>query len=184
LAAHFRYCLPVDLEGDTDVSVLGPCASGFNTTVFNFAYGFCATRYTIMPIVLMVVYLAFFAMGFAPLTWVLNAEFYPLWARGVGCSLSTAFNWIGDLIIALTFLTLTEAITKYGAFFLYAGFTVVAFIFIYFLVPETKGITIEEVELLFMSKKSRRRARSELRAQVAHKMRTLSKGNTVAPITS
>uniref|UniRef100_A0A915AWF4 Major facilitator superfamily (MFS) profile domain-containing protein n=1 Tax=Parascaris univalens TaxID=6257 RepID=A0A915AWF4_PARUN len=178
------YCLPVDLEGDTDVSVLGPCASGFNTTVFNFAYGFCATRYTIMPIVLMVVYLAFFAMGFAPLTWVLNAEFYPLWARGVGCSLSTAFNWIGDLIIALTFLTLTEAITKYGAFFLYAGFTVVAFIFIYFLVPETKGITIEEVELLFMSKKSRRRARSELRAQVAHKMRTLSKGNTVAPITS
>uniref|UniRef100_F1L0W0 Proton myo-inositol cotransporter n=1 Tax=Ascaris suum TaxID=6253 RepID=F1L0W0_ASCSU len=178
------YCLPVDLEGDTDVSVLGPCASGFNTTVFNFAYGFCATKYTIMPIVLMVVYLAFFAMGFAPLTWVLNAEFYPLWARGVGCSLSTAFNWIGDLIIALTFLTLTEAITKYGAFFLYAGFTVVAFLFIYFLVPETKGITIEEVELLFMSKKSRRRARSELRAQEAQRIRSLSKGNTVAPITS
>ncbi|KHN84818.1 Proton myo-inositol cotransporter [Toxocara canis] len=177
------YCLPLNLEDTTDVSALGPCSYGYNTSAFTFVHSFCVTRYTVMPIILMVVYLGFFSMGFAPLTWVLNAEFYPLWARGVGCSLSTSFNWIGDLIIALTFLTLSQAVTKYGAFFIYAGFTLIAFVFIFFLVPETKGLPIEEVELLFMPKKSRRRTRSVLRAQEALKLRNIKK-DTVAPMST
>ncbi|VDM47754.1 unnamed protein product [Toxocara canis] len=180
---EMSYCLPLNLEDTTDVSALGPCSYGYNTSAFTFVHSFCVTRYTVMPIILMVVYLGFFSMGFAPLTWVLNAEFYPLWARGVGCSLSTSFNWIGDLIIALTFLTLSQAVTKYGAFFIYAGFTLIAFVFIFFLVPETKGLPIEEVELLFMPKKSRRRTRSVLRAQEALKLRNIKK-DTVAPMST
>ena len=50
--------------------------------------------------------------------WTINSEIYPLWARSTGNSLATATNWLCNLIVSMTFLTLTETITKYGKFIL------------------------------------------------------------------
>ena len=81
--------------------------------------------------------------------WTINSEIYPLWARSVCFSISTAFNWFFNLIVSLTFLTLTEYITKQGAFYLYASLALLGWIFFLFQLPETKGKTLEQMESLF-----------------------------------
>ena len=88
-------------------------------------------------------------LGMGPMPWTINSEIYPLWARSLGNSLATSTNWAFNLLISMTFLTLTETITKQGAFYLYTGIALLGFFTFLWLLPETKGKSLEEVEQLF-----------------------------------
>ncbi len=91
-------------------------------------------------------YVGFFAVGLGPVFWLILSEIYPLRIRGRAMSVGTAANWGANLLVALTFLTLTKFIGKPGTFWLYGAVTVGAWLFAYFLVPETKGKTLEQIE--------------------------------------
>ncbi|KAF7633453.1 Proton myo-inositol cotransporter [Meloidogyne graminicola] len=165
------FCLPKDHFNSDIRSLTGPCSTDNSTNGLhyydNIEYEWnenchTDTKYTILPIIIMIIFLCSFAIGYAPLPWVLNAEFYPLWARSTCVSFTTFCNWEFNLIISLTFLTLTQEATKYGAFFIYSGLTAIAFILFYKVVPETKGLNLDEVQLLFMNKKERQRAISTI----------------------
>jgi SP family myo-inositol transporter-like MFS transporter 13 len=65
-----------------------------------------------------------------------------------------ACNFAGNLVISLTFLTLTQRITATGTFWLYAGILVIAWLFVYFLVPETAGLNLEDIQELFRAEAS------------------------------
>lgn len=114
----------------------------------------CPTNYAWLPVVSMIFYLAMFAPGLGPLPWAVNSEIYPLWARNIGTSVATATNWVFNLIVALTFLNLMQLLTSHGAFLLYAGITLIGFVFFAVLLPETKGKKLEEIEELFRSPKN------------------------------
>ena len=61
-------------------------------------------------------------------------------------SVGTVANWSANLVVALSFLTLTQVLGKPATFWLYALVSIGAWLFAYFLVPETKGKTLEEIE--------------------------------------
>lgn len=102
-----------------------------------------------LAIIAMLIYIAFFAPGMGPLPWTVNSEIYPTWARSSAVAIATTVNWISNLIVSMTFLTLTDAIGQPSTFALYAGLGLLGLLFVVFFLPETKGRTLEEVEELF-----------------------------------
>jgi len=95
------------------------------------------------------IYVMFFSIGLAPVTWVYSCEIFPLKLRAQGASIGVAVNRVTNATVSMTFLSLVNAITIGGAFFLFAGMAVLAWIFFYFFLPETKGRSLEEMEQVF-----------------------------------
>jgi len=94
----------------------------------------------------LMVYVGSFAIGLGPVFWLVLSEIYPLHIRGRAMSVGTAVNWCVNLIVALTFLTLTQVLGNAATFWLYGIVSIGAWLFAFFLVPETKGKTLEEIE--------------------------------------
>jgi MFS family permease len=94
----------------------------------------------------LIVYVACFAFGLGPVFWLIISEIYPLAVRGAAMSAATVANWVMNLLVAVTFLTLVKLLGHAATFLMYGVLTVVAWFFIYKLVPETKGKSLEQIE--------------------------------------
>ncbi len=94
----------------------------------------------------LMVYVGSFAVGLGPIFWLMLSEIYPLRIRGRAMSVGTIANWSANLIVALSFLTLTQIMGKPATFWLYGLVSIGAWLFAFFLVPETKGRSLEEIE--------------------------------------
>ncbi|KAL3621221.1 Polyol transporter 5 [Castilleja foliolosa] len=121
-------------------------------------------------------YVAVFAIGFGPITWVYSSEIFPLRLRAQGCSLAIAANRVTSAIFSMTFISMYKAMSIGGVFFLYAGITVIAWVFFYTLFPETRGRTLEEMESLFGSFF---KWRSTMKALEEKKIKIVQKGNDI-----
>jgi sugar porter (SP) family MFS transporter len=104
----------------------------------------------------LVIYVACFAFGLGPIFWLLISEIYPLKVRGAAMSAVTVTNWALNLVVAVTFLTLVGVLGHAGTFWLYGVIAIGAWVFLYLLVPETKGKTLEQIEEHWRSGKSPR----------------------------
>ncbi|KAH7254970.1 general substrate transporter [Fusarium solani] len=100
------------------------------------------------------IYIFFFASTWGPLPWVVNGEIFPLTARAKGIGMSVATNWLFNWAIAFS----TPYLVNYGEgyanlqskiFFVWFGACFLCIFFVYFFVYETKGLSLEEVELLY-----------------------------------
>ena len=94
-----------------------------------------------------------FAFGLGPIFWLLISEIYPLKIRSAAMSVVTVTNWGMNLGVAVTFLTLVAILGHAWTFWLYGVIAVAAWIFIYRLVPETKGKSLEQIEAHWLAEK-------------------------------
>ena len=94
-------------------------------------------------------YIGCFAIGLGPVFWLLISEIFPMAIRARGMSAATIANWVSNLVVALTFLDLADALGHAGVFLLYAVLTFAGFVFAYALVPETKGLDLEGIQALW-----------------------------------
>lgn len=97
----------------------------------------------------MYMFVIFFGLGIGPISWTYNAEVYPLNVRVLGVAIGMAINWILDFVLSMTWPKMAETMSASGGLFFYASFNLFAFFFTYFLIPETKELTLEELDNVF-----------------------------------
>lgn len=93
------------------------------------------------------VYIAAFAIAMGPLPWIVCSEIFPAKLRGRAMAVSAFLVWVACLLVAQTFPMLLEHLGAAKTFWIYAGCSAAAFLFVLFRFRETKGKTLEEIEL-------------------------------------
>jgi len=104
-------------------------------------------------VAMLLIFIAGFAMSAGPLIWTLCSEVQPLKGRDFGIGASTFTNWVGNYIVGVTFLSLLNGIGNANTFWLYAALNVVFIGLTFWLIPETKGVTLEKIEKNLMAGK-------------------------------
>ena len=92
------------------------------------------------------VYVAFYSFTWAPLTWVIVGEIFPLAIRGRASGMASSFNWIGSFLVGLLFPIMTASISQAAVFAIFGCICLLGVAFIRNCVPETRGATLEEIE--------------------------------------
>lgn len=104
----------------------------------------------IAAVFLLMIFCAGFAMSAGPLMWVLCAEIQPLGGRDFGIAMSTFTNWITNLLVGVSFLSLMNTIGTGGTFWLFAGLNALFLLLTILFVPETKGMSLHVIEKRLM----------------------------------
>lgn len=99
-------------------------------------------------IVFTCLFICFFATTWAPIAYVVVAESFPLRVKSKCMSISTAFNWLWQFLIGFFTPFITNAIKFYYGY-VFMGCLVAMFLYVFFFLPETSGLTLEEVQILY-----------------------------------
>ena len=103
----------------------------------------------IITLVALVVFIASFAFSLGPVVWTVINEIFPNRVRGRAVAVATAVNWGSAWLVSQFFLTLIDSIGNSATFYLFGGFAVIAYVWIWKTVPETKGRSLEEIQKLW-----------------------------------
>lgn len=93
-----------------------------------------------------ILYIFGFAVSWGPVVWIVCSEIFPLEGREIGMTITTMVNWTFAGLVMANALSFMQAHGNASIFYVFAGFCVLAIGFVARFVPETKGITLEEME--------------------------------------
>ncbi len=112
--------------------------------------GIASQAEQMFTVAMLLVFIVGFAMSAGPLVWTLCSEVQPLKGRDFGIGASTFTNWVANMIVGATFLSLLNGIGNAATFWLYAALNLFFIGLTFWLVPETRGVTLEQIERKLM----------------------------------
>ncbi|MGG4013083.1 sugar porter family MFS transporter [Bacillus smithii] len=122
-------------------------------TIMGLSFIFPAILNVIIPnahpmiiVVFLSIYVAFYSFTWAPLTWVIVGEIFPLMIRGRASGLASSLNWIGSFLVGLLFPIMTATMAQEAVFAIFGAICLLGVLFVRTCVPETRGRTLEEIE--------------------------------------
>ncbi|KAL3466605.1 hypothetical protein BJX64DRAFT_284543 [Aspergillus heterothallicus] len=101
-----------------------------------------------LTVVFVMIYNAAFGASWGPIPWLYPPEILPLSIRAKGASLSTATNWAFNWLVG-ELTPILQAVIKWRLYLVHAFFCACSFVVVYFLYPETSGVRLEDMDLLF-----------------------------------
>ena len=96
------------------------------------------------------IYIGGYQVGFGPISWLLISEIFPLEVRGKAVSIAVVTNFFWNTVVTFLFPVELEYIGSSPTFYVYAGVLLAGIYFIYRKVPETRGMSLEEIEEFFV----------------------------------
>ncbi len=140
----------VDRNGRKPLMIIG--ALGMAIAMFSLGTVFYSGATGYLALACMMLYVASFAMSWGPVTWVLLSEIFPNKIRSKAMAVAVAAQWISNYLVSLTFPMmddnsyLTAQFNHGFAYWIYGVMSLLAMVFVWKMVPETKGKTLEEME--------------------------------------
>lgn len=105
-------------------------------------------KISFLPILCLIIFMSAFSLGFGPIPWLISAELMPEEIKSTACSAAATFNWLLAFIVTRFYGNLTKAIGGDSTFYIFAGISLLGTLFVFFIVPETKGKSSTEVQAL------------------------------------
>ncbi|MBS3904155.1 MAG: sugar porter family MFS transporter [Simkania sp.] len=138
----------LDKVGRRMLLLVGLCGMTIALACISLAFYIKSPGINTISMVALMGYVAFFAIGLGPVTWVILSEIYPLSVRGKAMSVATLVNWLFNYLLALTFI---DIVNWFGTGMTFLGFAVLCVICFFFVlkIPETKGKKLGEIQKLF-----------------------------------
>jgi sugar porter (SP) family MFS transporter len=138
----------IDRVGRRPLLIGGTIGLGVALLALAAYFGLPALRQTAPWLALagLLLYIASFAVGLGPVFWLMISEIFPQRVRSKAMSATTVANWAANFAVSATFLTLVGLISRPGTFLLYAAVAVVAVVFFWRRVPETKNRSLEDIQ--------------------------------------
>lgn len=94
-------------------------------------------------------YMGSYSLGYGPLPWVIISELIPLRARATVGGIAIFLTWLLTFVVTKAFAPLSTIVGVSGCFWIFSGFSALSILYVIFLLPETKGRTLEEIEIYF-----------------------------------
>lgn len=135
----------IDKVGRRSLLIFGSAGMAITLSCTGMLFRVSETQTTLLLICLLA-YVAIFAVSYGTVAYVIISEIFPGHVRGIAVSIATFALWGGNFFVSRFFPVLVENISAANTFFIFAGISVIAFIFVMAWVPETKGKTLEEIE--------------------------------------
>ncbi len=150
--------MTVDRFGRKPLQITGALGMAFSMVALGFTFYF--QKLGLAALLFMLLYVASFAVSWGPVTWVLLSEIFPNRIRGKAMAVAVAAQWISNYLVSWTFpmmdkSTFLNELFHHGfSYWIYGVMGILAAWFVWKLVPETKGKTLEQMEILFRRKAS------------------------------